>query len=220
MAELSVSILTSYKDERLGEIFEMLGEGGASYIHMDVMDGQFVPTRTFGSQFIKKAAELTPLPFDIHLMVEDPKSFVGDFLTANTKYITVHSEAVVDLPGSIKAIKTLGVSSGVAINPETPVSDIEHVLSDIDQVLVMSVVPGYAGQAFIDSSLEKVSRLYHLREKHSLDFAINIDGGINLSNIKKVLAAGADMYVSGSAILSADDPAYVLDQFNQIAGGS
>ena len=189
------------------------------YIHCDVMDGDFVPNISFGAPVLKSLAGKTKLPFDIHLMVTEPARFIPDFLCENTGYITVHAEATVHLDRTLRLIKSNGVKCGVALNPATPPGDLGYILELADQVLVMSVNPGYGGQKFIPSSFEKLKELCRIREERGLDFKIAIDGGIGKSNILDVAAAGAGIIVVGSAILNAADPEAELYEFDELMKG-
>jgi len=189
------------------------------YIHCDVMDGDFVPNISFGAPVLRTLAGKTILPFDIHLMVTEPARFIPDFLCENTEYITVHAEATVHLDRTLRLIKSSGVKCGVALNPATPPGELGYILELVDQVLVMSVNPGYGGQKFIPSSFEKLNELCRIREERGLDFKLAIDGGIGKSNILDVAAAGAEIIVVGSAILNAADPEAELCEYDELMKG-
>ena len=218
-AKLSPSILTA-DFSNIGEIFRMFERHpSVGYIHFDVMDGNFVPNVSFGAPVIRSLAGKTRLPFDVHLMIKDPERFVEDYISENTEYIVIHAEATLHLDRVLRQIKSTGAKPGVALNPATPPEAIEHVLHALDQVLVMSVNPGFGGQAFIPSALEKLRRIAALRAKKGLDFKIAVDGGVGRDNILEVTSAGADMVIAGSAILSADDPDEELCAFDEMLKG-
>lgn len=218
MAKISASILTA-DFCALGETLKMYENNNIGYIHLDVMDGDFVPNISFGPPVIKSMAGKTSLPFDIHLMVTEPDRFVEDYVTENTEYIVVHQEACKHLDRTLQHIKSLGVKSGVALNPATPPEAIEYVLDKIDQVLVMSVNPGFGGQTFIESSLAKIKYLADLREQRGYTYKIAVDGGIKPENVKVVVDAGAEIIIAGSAILNKPDPIAEIIKFNSIIGG-
>jgi len=165
---------------------------------------------------MKSLVGKTNLPFDVHLMIENPDKYAPDFVTENTEYITVHQEACVHLHRSIQAIKALGVKAGVAINPATPVSTLECILDDVDMILIMSVNPGFGGQKFIPYALEKVKQLAQIKKERNLNFEIEIDGGITLDNVKEVIDAGVSLVVAGSSVFGAEDIAKRVAEFNEI----
>ncbi|MBR0440606.1 MAG: ribulose-phosphate 3-epimerase [Firmicutes bacterium] len=217
MAKLAPSILSA-DFSRLADQIALIEQGGADYVHMDVMDGAFVPNITFGGLVVKSVVGKTGLPFDIHLMIEHPEQRIPDFVTPQTEFIVVHQEACTHLHRVIQQIKDLGVKAGVALNPATPVSSLEYVLSDLDLVLVMSVNPGFGGQKFIPSAMDKIRLLNRIRREKDLHFVIEIDGGVNLKNAADIKAAGCDILVAGSAVFGADDiPARVRD-FQAVLG--
>ncbi|MCL1895180.1 MAG: ribulose-phosphate 3-epimerase [Clostridiales bacterium] len=220
MAKLAPSILTA-DYANLGGVFHLLeGCPAVGYIHFDVMDGDFVPNISFGAPMVRSLAGKTKLPFDVHLMVTEPGRYVADFVTDNTEYITVHAEAALHLDRTLRLVKSLGVKCGVALNPATPPEALDYVLDIADQVLVMSVNPGFGGQSFIPASLEKIKRLAGLREARGLDFKIGIDGGISRKNLLDATGAGAQIIIAGSAILNADDPEAELRAFDEMLGGA
>ncbi len=212
MTKLAPSILSA-DFSKLGEDVNIIEKAGAHLIHVDVMDGHFVPNISYGACVMKSLSGKTEMPFDVHLMIEDPDKYAADFVTNNTAYITVHQEAVSHLNRSISYIKSLGVKAGVSINPATPVSTLENILADVDLVLVMSVNPGFGGQKFIESSLDKISMLKKIRAEKGYDYEIEIDGGVNLENVEDVLEAGADIVVAGSAIFKDGDIAEMTSRF-------
>lgn len=202
--KLAPSILSADLSQ-LAEDVQKIQKGGADYIHVDVMDGHFVPNISFGAPVMKSLMGKTNIPFDVHLMIENPDKYIEDFITENTQYITVHQEASVHLHRTIQKIKSYGVKAGVALNPSTPVENIKWVLADVDMVLIMSVNPGFGGQKFIGNMLDKVKELSELKKVKGYDFLIEIDGGVTIDNWKEVEAAGVDIAVSGSGVFNADD---------------
>ena len=204
MAKLAPSILSA-DFSRLAEQVKEIEKAGAHLIHVDVMDGHFVPNITFGAPVMKSLLGKTGIPFDVHLMIENPDMYIADFVTENTEYITVHQEACIHLHRTIQNIRSHGVKAGVSINPATPVCMIEEVLSDVDMVLVMSVNPGFGGQKFIPSALDKIRALDNIRKERNLDFVIEIDGGAGADNIDEILAAGTDIVVAGSSVFKKRD---------------
>ncbi len=204
MAKLAPSILSA-DFSRLAQQVNEIEKAGAHLIHVDVMDGHFVPNITFGAPVMKSLLGKTGIPFDVHLMIENPDMYIADFVTENTEYITVHQEACIHLHRTIQNIRSHGVKAGVSINPATPVCMIQEVLPDVDMVLVMSVNPGFGGQKFIPSALDKIRELDSIRNRRGLDFAIEIDGGAGADNIDEILAAGTDIVVAGSSVFKKGD---------------
>ncbi len=189
---------------KLGEEVAAIERGGAHLIHIDVMDGHFVPNISFGSTVMKSLLGKTKIPFDVHLMIENPDQYIKEFATENTAYITVHQEACPHLHRTIQEIKALGAKAGVSINPATSLTTLDYILEEVDLVLIMSVNPGFGGQKFIPSALEKVKALKEIRECNDFHFEIEIDGGITLDNLKEVVDAGVDIVVAGSAVFVAE----------------
>ena len=214
MLKLAPSILSA-DFGHLAEDVKKIEEGGADYIHVDVMDGHFVPNISFGAPVMKCLNGKTGLPYDVHLMIENPDRYIDDFVTPQTEYITVHQEACVHLHRTIQNIKSKGVKAGVSINPATPVSTLECILPDVDMVLIMSVNPGFGGQKFIPGALGKVRELAEVKRSKGLDFVIEIDGGITLDNIGEVMEAGVEMAVAGSAVFKAEDVVGRVREFKQ-----
>ena len=206
MGKIAPSILSA-DIGTLVEDIKMLDEGGADWIHVDVMDGHFVPNLTFGPNVVAAAKSATDLPLDVHLMVEEPEKMINGFIEAGATAITVHAEATKNIHQVMQHIRSHNVSPGVVINPGTPVSFIEPVLSSVDLVLVMTVNPGFGGQAFIPEMLTKIEKLDQYRKDHDLQFLIEVDGGINEETIQLCHEAGADVFVAGSNIFSAPSPA-------------
>ena len=204
MKQLAPSILSA-DFYHLGEDVRQIEQGGAHLIHVDVMDGHFVPNISFGAAVMKSLNGRTDLPFDVHLMIEDPDKYLEEFITPQTEFITVHQEACRHLHRTIQHIRDAGARPGVSINPATPVSTLECILQDVDLVLIMSVNPGFGGQKLIPSALGKIRELVQIREEKGLDFLIEIDGGIKPENIAAAAAAGTDILVAGSAVFGAED---------------
>ena len=214
MIELAPSILSA-DFSRLGEDVKQIENAGAHLIHVDVMDGHFVPNISYGAT-VKSLCGRTQMPFDVHLMIENPDQYIGDFVTEQTEYITVHQEACRHINRTVQHIRSMDVKPGVAINPGTPVSALEYVLEDADLILIMSVNPGFGGQKFIPSAIRKAQELKELREKYGLDFRIEIDGGINLANVKTVIDAGVEIIVAGSSVFKAEDVPARVQEFLDI----
>ncbi|MDE2688614.1 MAG: ribulose-phosphate 3-epimerase [Chloroflexota bacterium] len=185
---------------RLGEQVAEAERGGADAIHIDIMDGNFVPNITMGPMIVDAIRSWTTLPFDLHLMIEAPERYVGDFAKAGADIITVHAEATTHLHRTVHLIRELGKKPSVAINPSTPVSAIEEVIADLDQALVMTVNPGYGGQSFIPSMLHKISRVRAMIDERGLSTDLEVDGGISSATATSVVAAGANVLVAGSAV--------------------
>ena len=215
MLKLAPSILSA-DFGHLAEDVKKIEEGGADYIHVDVMDGHFVPNISFGAPVMKCLNGKTNLPYDVHLMIENPDRYIEDVVTDKTEYITVHQEACVHLHRTVQNIKSMGIKAGVSINPATPVSTLECILPDVDLVLIMSVNPGFGGQKFIPGALEKVRKLAEIKKAQNLGFAIEIDGGITLENIKEVVDAGVEIAVAGSAVFKAEDITERVREFKRL----
>jgi len=205
MKLLSPSILSSDFTD-LKATIRILELGNADWIHLDIMDGNFVPNLTFGPTIVEAINRLTDLPLDTHLMIFNPDNYIEKFAEAGSDVLTVHQEVSIHLHRTIMKIKSLGVKAGVSINPATPVSAIENVLDEVDLVLVMSVNPGFGGQSFIKNSLKKISSLREIKEKNNYNFLIEVDGGIDIDNVQSVLDAGADVIVAGASIFKDPDP--------------
>ena len=199
MVQLAPSLLAA-DFAKLGENVSAIEKAGADFLHVDVMDGHFVPNISFGAAVMKKLAAHTKLPFDVHLMIENPERYIADFVTDQTAYITVHQETCPHLHRTIQYIQSLGVQAGVSLNPATSHVAVEYVLADVDLVLVMSVNPGFGGQQFIPDALDKIAHFREIRERRCLKFKLQVDGGVDLGNVQDVIRAGADIIVAGSAV--------------------
>jgi len=200
---------------RLGEEILAIEKAGADWIHADIMDGHFVPNITFGPMVVEAVKRITPLPIDVHLMIENPDQYIPDFAKAGASWISVQAETCVHLHRTIQLIRSLDVHPGVVLNPSTPLEQLEWVLEDIDFALIMSVNPGFGGQSFIPSALEKISRLKKMISDRNLSVLIQVDGGVNSKTIQEVSRAGADVFVAGSAIFGAPDYKAVIDDFRK-----
>ncbi|MBU3949257.1 MAG: ribulose-phosphate 3-epimerase [Proteobacteria bacterium] len=199
----------------LGEEIKSIEKAGADWIHVDVMDGHFVPNITMGALVVKAVRPITTLPVDVHLMIENADNFIPDFAKAGASLISVQVEACTHLNRTVQLIREHGVKSGVALNPSTPLSAIEWVLEYVDFVLVMTVNPGFGGQAFINNSITKIKTLAKIIKEKGLTTLIQVDGGINKETIGEVSAAGADIFVAGSAIFGSNNYKETIDLFKK-----
>nr|WP_068983195.1 ribulose-phosphate 3-epimerase [Lysinibacillus xylanilyticus] len=211
MIQIAPSILAA-NFAKLGEEVKEVEKAGAQLIHIDVMDGHFVPNISFGSIALDAIRPLTDLPLDVHLMIENPDQYIEQFAKAGADYITVHVEACRHLHRTIQLIRSYGVKPGVVLNPHTPIESIQHVLEDIDMVLFMTVNPGFGGQKFIHSVVPKIEALAAIIKERNLDIAIEIDGGINAETIIPCAKAGATIFVAGSAIYNKEDRTAALQE--------
>jgi len=209
MIKIAPSILSADFSRLLDEV-KMVEEAGADYIHIDVMDGHFVPNITIGPPVINCLKGKTSLKFDVHLMIENPEKYVDDFIDCGADFLTVHQEACVHLHRLVNHIKSRGVKPAVALNPSTPLTSLEYILDDISMVLIMTVNPGFGGQTFIDTMLKKIRDLKHMLMERGLKIPIEVDGGINEKNARDVIEAGANILVAGSAIYKSKDPAATI----------
>ena len=216
MVEIIPSILSA-DFSRLGQEIERVERGGASMLHVDVMDGHFVPNLTLGPPVVASIRKTTRLTLDVHLMITDPDTYAPAFIQAGADQVTVHQEACRHLDRTLRMIQGEGARAGVVLNPATPVSLLEDVLGLADYVLIMSVNPGFGGQRFIPRALEKVRRLDQIRRDLRLTFPIEIDGGITKENLAEVVRAGCDWVVTGSSVFHSSDPAATVAEMRQIA---
>lgn len=205
MVELAPSILSA-DFAHLADNVQAVAEGGATLIHVDVMDGHFVPNITIGPPVVASLRKFTGLPLDCHLMIENPDQFISAFVDAGADWISVHQEACIHLNRTLEHIRSLGANPGVVINPATPVGTLEEVLDIVDHVLVMSVNPGFGGQKFIPSTLDKVRKLAALRAARRANFRIEIDGGIGTDTIAEAVRAGVEILVAGNAVFGHGNP--------------
>lgn len=214
MAKLAPSILSA-DSEKFNEQLEQIKQGGASFIHYDVMDGVFVPAEVYPMP-VKELSKITTIPIDVHLMVKNPIDVLNQYVSENTYYITVHYEACDDLAKTIDQIHALGYKAGIAINPDTPLSVLKPYFKAVELILIMSVVPGKAGQGFISSTLLKLCELDEIRKASNYAFRIEVDGGIKLENAEMVKKSGADIIVSGSGCFGALDIKKRCEDFNKL----
>ena len=214
MAKIAPSILSA-DFARLGEDVKDICDRGADYVHIDVMDGLFVPNISFGAPIMKSLNGIATAPYDVHLMIVDPDRYIENFITDNTEFITVHYEACNDIAHTIKHIKEAGAKAGVSIKPGTAPEVLDDYLEDIDLILVMSVEPGFGGQKFMDSSLPKIAYYKQKREELGLDYVIEVDGGVGAANAYLVKDAGVDLIVAGSAVFKAEDRSAVINAIKE-----
>jgi ribulose-phosphate 3-epimerase len=204
MIKIAPSILSA-DFSRLGEEIAAIETGGADYVHIDVMDGHFVPNITIGPLVVEAARRVTDLPLDVHLMIENPDLYIPEFARAGADIITVHYEAVPHLHRTIQLIHSLGKKAGVSLNPATPISSLDVILDELELVLIMSVNPGFGGQQFIPACLPKIEALRKEIDRRGLQVELEVDGGVKLDNIARIAAAGAEVMVAGSAVYGTDD---------------
>ncbi|MDY6824865.1 MAG: ribulose-phosphate 3-epimerase [Thermodesulfobacteriota bacterium] len=204
---------------RLGEEVAAIDRAGADWVHVDVMDGRFVPNITIGPPVVKAVRSVTELPLDVHLMIESPENYVLDFIEAGANYVAVHAETGGHLNRTLHLIKDAGAGAGVALNPSTPLDAIQWVLEYLDLVVIMSVNPGFGGQGFITNCLDKIRALKEMIIKAGTDTLIQVDGGVNAKTIRDVSVAGADVFVAGSAVFNTADYKATIDELRQLSAG-
>lgn len=215
MSRLAPSILSA-DFSRLGEAVEMLEESKADWVHLDIMDGHFVPNMTIGPQAVAALKKRTRLPLDVHLMVKNPGFFIPLFHEAGADWISIHVEASTHLHRDITLIKALGGKAGIALNPATPIHLLDEILKELDYILLMSVNPGFGGQRFVDSTHQKIRRLKERISAQNLTIPIEVDGGITPENAESLIQDGADILVVGAAIFKAPDPRQVISRLKEI----
>jgi len=202
---------------RLKEEIQAVESAGADWIHADVMDGHFVPNITFGPMVVEAVRRVTRLPIDVHLMINDPDRYIGDFAKAGATFICVHAETCMHLNRTVQLIRDSGARPGVVLNPATPIEALRWILEYLDFVLVMSVNPGFGGQAFIPNSVAKIAGLRQMISENGLQTLIEVDGGVSAKNIADIAAAGADVFVAGSAIFKSPDYRQTIRSLRQLA---
>ncbi len=218
MRKIAPSILSA-DFSRLGEEIRAVEDAGADMIHVDVMDGHFVPNLTIGPPVVASIRKIARVPLDVHLMIEDPDRYIRSFAEAGSDIITVHAEAAAHLHRTLHLIRELGARAGVSVNPATPLSAVEEVMGDLDLLLVMTVNPGFGGQTFIESMLPKIQKARRMLDGRSRDVILEVDGGITLGNIAAVKEAGADLFVAGSAIFLSENYGETIGKMRTILDG-
>ena len=217
MKKLAPSILSA-DFSRLGDEIKAVEEAGADYIHIDVMDGHFVPNITIGPLVVEAIKNVTKLPLDVHLMISNPDKYIKDFIKAGSNILSVHAETCPHLQRTINHIRELGIKPAAVLNPSTSLSALEYILEEVDMVLLMTVNPGFGGQKFISSMIPKIKKLRKLIDEKHLPVELEVDGGINLDNISKVVKPGADVIVAGSAVFKSKDCKETVRQMKKKLG--
>lgn len=216
MKKIAPSILSA-DFSRLGDEVRAVEAAGADYIHIDVMDGSFVPNITIGPLVVEAVRRVTRLPLDVHLMIDAPDRYIGEFAKAGADIIVVHAEATNHLHRTVQLIKSFGKKAGVSLNPATSLHCLDHILDELDLVLLMTVNPGFGGQSFIDACLPKIQALRGLLDKKGLETELEVDGGVKESNIAQIAHAGADVFVAGSAVFGSSDYAATIAEMKRRA---
>jgi ribulose-phosphate 3-epimerase len=215
MKKIAPSILSA-DFSRLGDEIRAVEAAGADYIHIDVMDGHFVPNITIGPLIVEAARRVTSLPLDVHLMIENPDRYIPDFAAAGADIIVVHAEAVHHLHRTVQLIKSLGKKAGVSLNPATPLNVLDYVIADLDLVLLMTVNPGFGGQSFIEACLPKIQALRAMLDRRGGEAELEVDGGVKASNIARIAHTGADVFVAGSAVFGSPDYAATIAEMKRL----
>ena len=216
MKKIAPSILSA-DFSRLGEEVRAVAAAGADYIHIDVMDGHFVPNITIGPLVVEAVRKVTDLPLDVHLMIDNPDLYVPEFAKAGADIIVVHAESTAHLHRTVQLIKSLGKKAGISLNPATPLHYLDYILDELDLVLLMTVNPGFGGQSFIDACLQKIHSLRAMLDRRGLEAELEVDGGVKTSNIERISHAGADVFVAGSAVFGSPDYAATIFELKQRA---
>ena len=216
MKKIAPSILSA-DFTRLGEEIAAIEAAGADYVHIDVMDGRFVPNITIGPLIVEAVRRVTTLPLDVHLMIAEPERYVAAFAEAGADIIVVHAEATVHLHRTVQLIKSLGKRAGVSLNPATPLHHLDYVLDDLDLVLLMTVNPGFGGQSFIEACIPKIQALRGIMDKRGVEAELEVDGGVKTDNIARISRAGADVFVAGSAVFGSPDYAATVAELKRRA---
>jgi ribulose-phosphate 3-epimerase len=216
MKKIAPSILSA-DFARLGDEVRAVAAAGADYIHLDVMDGRFVPNITIGPLVVEAVRRVTDLPLDVHLMIAEPERYVAEFAAAGADIIVVHAEATLHLHRTVQLIKSLGKRAGVSLNPATPLHCLDHILEELDLVLLMTVNPGFGGQSFIEACLPKIQSLRAMLDKRGLEAELEVDGGVKTDNIERIAHAGADVFVAGSAVFGSPDYAATIAELKRRA---
>jgi ribulose-phosphate 3-epimerase len=216
MKKIAPSILSA-DFARLGDEVRAVTAAGADYIHVDVMDGHFVPNITIGPLVVEAVRKVTDLPLDVHLMIENPDLYIPDFARAGSDIIVVHAEATHHLHRTVQLIKSFGKKAGVSLNPATPLNVLDYILEELDLVLLMTVNPGFGGQSFIEACLPKIHALRAMLDKRGLETELEVDGGVKTANIDRIAHAGADVFVAGSAVFGSPDYAATIAELKRRA---
>jgi ribulose-phosphate 3-epimerase len=216
MKKIAPSILSA-DFSRLGEEVRAVEKAGADYIHVDVMDGHFVPNITIGPLVVEAVRKVTSLPLDVHLMIENPDLYIPEFAGAGSDFIVVHAEATNHLHRTVQLIKSFGKKAGVSLNPATPLHILEYIVDELDLVLLMTVNPGFGGQSFIEACIPKIHALRGMLDKRGLETELEVDGGVKIDNIGRISSAGADVFVAGSAVFGGADYADIISELKRRA---